>query len=74
MNMNDDSEGFYVISGSQLPFTHGKSYPFTITGDNGEQFEMMAFPVSWERQEYRDYPVRSETRLIAHQVLGRQKP
>lgn len=74
MNKLDEEEGFVIMSGYAIPFTHGKSYPFTICGDNGEVFEMMAFAVAWERKEYREFPTTTETRLIAHQVIGRQKP
>jgi hypothetical protein len=70
-----DDEGFYVKSGPLLPFEFGKGYPFTLIGDNGEKFEMMAFPVAMERiKQVGGISATTETKLIAHQVTERQKP
>jgi hypothetical protein len=70
-----DDEGFYVKSGPFLPFEFGKEYPFTLIGDNGEKFEMMAFPIAMERiKQAGAISATTETKLIAHQVTERQKP
>lgn len=71
----DEEEGFEIISGGTSPFLNDQAYPFTIHGDNGEVFEMMAFPVAWKRKELAGgLPITTETRLIARQVLERQRP
>jgi hypothetical protein len=72
--MSDDKEGFQIISDTGFAFEFNKAYPFTITGENGEAVEMMAFVQELERNEWPGLKNIFTTRLAAHQITGRQKP